>query len=146
MLFLPLSYLHPKQNSSSSPQNVCMIVTAYGRSCPFKNRVDNVGSADMWLTALDVGAMTMRYEEKRFNEPFFVSVVVPETDAECSLEGGKNGGIIFSANRTKVRKHTFTRSSYCAKIRSIFDGQKLSRFLFFFLLFYQPSPIVLIKA
>ena len=62
-----------------------MLVTAYGKSCPFKNSRENVRNADMWLTALETGAMTLRYEEFSFAMPFFVSVVVPDTDDDCRL-------------------------------------------------------------
>ncbi len=66
--------------------NVCMIVAAYSVSCPFKDRPDRVRGAEMWLTMLKKGAMTIRSETHNFHMPFYISLVVVD-DAACRLAG-----------------------------------------------------------
>lgn len=80
-------YLIRVGNADPATAGVCMLVAAYSNACPFKNRPDNLRNAEVWLTALEKGAMTLRYESYRFNEPFYVSVVILDHDAECHLPG-----------------------------------------------------------
>ncbi len=47
--------------SDGATGNVCTVVSAYAGVCPYKDREDSVRTADMWFTALDRGAMTIRY-------------------------------------------------------------------------------------
>ena len=72
--------------SDEETKDICMIVAAYGNRCPFKNQPDNIKTADMWFTALQRGAMTIRYERFHFNVPFYVSIVVLDNDDACHSE------------------------------------------------------------
>lgn len=82
-------YLIKVNNTDPSTSKVCMLVAAYSNSCPFKNRPENIRNSEVWLTALERGAMTLRYESYRFNEPFYVSIVILDHDSECYLSGEK---------------------------------------------------------
>jgi hypothetical protein len=69
----------------SDSSKVCVIVSAYGSTCPYRDQPDNVRGAEMWLTMLERGAMTIRSETHKFNMPFFISIVVLDSDAPCRL-------------------------------------------------------------
>lgn len=104
-----------------------MKVAAYGNKCPFLDSPDRVEQADMWMTALSKGAMTirfverslsrscmklnrgqnfLRYEDFHFNMPFYVSIVVLESDDDCHLPEDHQGNEIeFSGNVTSGLSH-----------------------------------------
>jgi hypothetical protein len=85
-------------DADGTSASVCMMVAAYGNTCPLKDREDSIKAADMWFTGLKKGAMTIRSEEFSFSMPFYVSVVVLDSDDECHL---KNANFTTVPDRRK---------------------------------------------
>ncbi|TRY74898.1 hypothetical protein TCAL_00546 [Tigriopus californicus] len=76
-------YLLRVDSQDAGSDHFCLIVAAYANVCPFKDKGATIRNGEMWMTVLAKGAMTIRYEDARFAMPFYVTLLVLESDQDC---------------------------------------------------------------
>lgn len=67
-------------------QDICMIVAVYNRGCPLHDRPETARTSQMFTTALQKATLTIHANKFRFIEPFYVSIVVLDSDKDCHFE------------------------------------------------------------
>lgn len=105
-------YLLRVDSQDPGSDHFCMIVAAYANACPFKDKPGTVRNAEMWMTVLTKGAMTIRSEDARFSMPFYVTLLVLESDGDCHQSNFQVPHYSsFSRARSKKMKVLIQRTS-----------------------------------
>eukprot|EP00095_Tigriopus_kingsejongensis_P000166 maker-scaffold487_size158652-snap-gene-0.34 protein:Tk00166 transcript:maker-scaffold487_size158652-snap-gene-0.34-mRNA-1 annotation:"sid1 transmembrane family member 1" len=116
-------YLLRVQNLNPESEHICTIVAAYARACPFRDQANTIRNSDMWMTVLSQGAMTMRFEDAQFALPFYVTILVLDSDRDCHLSDHQPNErvLLTSSVRSKGMRISIQRTrGYQSYLQPIF--------------------------